>query len=181
MAQSYQLSGIPARFRQLRESLGLSQEGLADALQAAGVPETSFGSIRRYESGKKSPSVEVIRALAQMAQLPVGSLLDDDEQPETVSQPMGFVEVPTEGVELIGHLQAELMRREDGEDVGGPHEAFQAVERRVVRLRSEGRLSDAGWNYWLALRRGAVLSGGYHPDGSELTDPASDSSAQSIT
>lgn len=68
-----------------------------------------------------------------------------------------------EGHQIIGHLKAELLRAEEGGDVADPQAAFERVERRLLRLQGQGELSDAGWQYWLALREGAILFGGYDP------------------
>jgi len=38
-----------------------------------------------------------------------------------------------------------------------------AIERRLLRLRAEGQLGDAGWADWLAVREGARHYGGYEP------------------
>lgn len=69
-----------------------------------------------------------------------------------------------EALRILGHLQAELTRAADDAEGDPDHQAaFARVERRIVRLRAEGRLSDAGWAYWLAVREGARLYGGYEP------------------
>lgn len=69
-----------------------------------------------------------------------------------------------EALRILGHLRAELARA--AEDADGPLDsqaAFERVERRLRRLREDGRLTDAGWAYWLAVREGARMFGGYEP------------------
>jgi transcriptional regulator with XRE-family HTH domain len=65
-----------------------------------------------------------------------------------------------EALRILGHLRAELTRCSDRGDAD-PQVAFERVERRLLRLRAEGRLGAAGWAYWLAVREGARLYGGY--------------------
>jgi hypothetical protein len=138
-------------------------------------------ALRRYEKGERSPSIAIVSVLAELAGVPPGWVLGDVRSTSALAgDAREFPEVPREGIAIVGHIEAELMRREDGEEVGGPQEAFETVERRVLRMRADGRLGDAGWNYWLALRRGAVLSGGYDPPEVEPPESGFESSGQSI-
>lgn len=181
MAQTSVQAKIGMRLKLLRRDvLGLSRKALADEMAANGVLDSSSPSIQRYENGERPPRTDYISTLASLAGVSLASVFDAEGAAGETKAPGHFQTVPEEGIQLIGHIEAELMRREDGEDDGGPQEAFEAVERRVMRLRAEGRLGDAGWNYWLALRRGAALSGGYSPADPQPSDPTSDRSAQSI-
>lgn len=174
-------AALGLRLKRLRRDvLGLSRKALAALMSANAVPESSAASIQRYETGERCPRTDYVSTLASLAGVSLASVFDAKGSTPAKQESGAFDGAPEEGIQLIGHIKAELMRREDGEEEGDPHEAFEAVERRVMRLRAEGRLGDAGWNYWLALRRGAALSGGYSPLDPDPTDPAADRSAQSI-
>jgi transcriptional regulator with XRE-family HTH domain len=164
------LTSVPERFRFLREQAGLSRRALSEALESRGLKSCSAAQIRRYESESDdaSPSVEIARALAEIAEAPAAWLVSGDPS----SSDGVLTDVPPDALQILGHLEGELMRQEEDGEEGGAQVAFTRVERRVRALRAEGRLSDAGYLYWRALRRGAVLAGGYEPDDPEAEDPA---------
>lgn len=162
------------RIREAREKTGLSQQAMAAKLDEMGLPDASFGSYRRYETGEKSPSAAVVRGIASIADVRVQELLGE----EVIDGPTFPEDAPPDGLQILGHIEAELMRQEEEGAEGGPQKAFEIVEQRVQRLRGEGRIDDAGYAYWRALRRGAVLAGGYEPEDRDPEDPAVNDSAQ---
>jgi len=54
-----------------KDFLKLSQEQLAERLTGLGVANSSFASVRRYETGEREPGVEYVAAVAQLADIPV--------------------------------------------------------------------------------------------------------------
>lgn len=149
------------RIRSARVGIGLSQREMAAELERRGLAAASYASYRRYESGQKSPSVEILRGIAEVAGSSIPELLGADRgRLERLPFPH---EVPSDGLQILGHLEAELVRRDQQAAGHGVQKAFETVEARVERLRDEGRIGDAGYAYWLALRRGATLAGGYAP------------------
>lgn len=173
--QSGNDSELGKRIREAREKIGLSQQAMAAKLDGMGIPEASFGSYRRYETGEKSPSAAILRGIASIADVRVQELLGAEVIDDGPSFP---ADAPPDGLQILGHIEAELMRQEEEGAEGGPQKAFAIVERRVQRLRGEGRIGDAGYAYWRALRRGAMLAGGYEPEVPDPEDPALEDRAQ---
>lgn len=175
MDQLPTLHSVSERLRYLRARLEVTRAELAERLHALGAPNASVMTIRRNEGGERSPSLDELRALARLAGVPLAWVTGDENAlVRTPGQdPESCPGVPPAGLLIIGQLEAELSRREEGLDVGGPQEAFAFVEDTVLRMRANRTLSDDGWYYWLALRRGAVLSGGYDPP--ETGPPDTDS------
>ena len=63
------------RLRKARKSKGITQAELAEAI---GVHEMT---IRRWETDKRSPRIEEIRALASFLEIPVDFLMGESEKP----------------------------------------------------------------------------------------------------
>ena len=66
--------------RQARKSRGLTQAELAERL------EISEMTVRRWESGQRSPRMEEIQKLAEVLKVPVSELLSDSPTPAPVMQ-----------------------------------------------------------------------------------------------
>jgi transcriptional regulator with XRE-family HTH domain len=72
---------LPKRIKDRRKHLEMSQSDLATAVLV------SPGSISHYESGKRSPSVEVLLRLAMALRCKVGDLFDEFQEPPMVVCP----------------------------------------------------------------------------------------------
>jgi transcriptional regulator with XRE-family HTH domain len=57
-------------------------------------------------------------------------------------------------------------------------EAFSAVEKDLHEMRTKEILSDDDWAYWIAFRRGAILSGGYDAELDVLDPKLSESESE---
>lgn len=162
-------TGIGERLKSLRvDRLGLGRKELAAQLEARGVPDGSPASIQRYETGERTPRLDYVVALAEIGEISVAEVLGESA-PTKVLAPL--IKVPPDGHHILGQIEYALDLRRDGDEPGGPHEAFADVEARVMKMRAENRISDEGWAYWLALRKGAALSGGYDVDSKDPADP----------
>jgi transcriptional regulator with XRE-family HTH domain len=64
--------------------LRLTQKELAQRLTEAGVPNASFGSIRRYEAGEREPGADYVAAIAGLSRVGVAWFFHptDDSPPE---------------------------------------------------------------------------------------------------
>ena len=72
------IKGLPEKIKQLRSETGLSQKELAKLLQV------SPSIISSYETGERTPSVEVLISLATLYQCSTDYLLGrDTKQPKT--------------------------------------------------------------------------------------------------
>jgi len=63
---------IGTRIRVMRKSRGMTQESLAKAICQ------SASSITMYETGRREPDFETLEALADVFNVPIGSLVDRD-------------------------------------------------------------------------------------------------------
>ena len=67
---------MPAKLRQIRESLGLSQNGL---IAAYGMSDSLTQSeISAFEQGKRVPPLVVLLRYARAFDIPVDDLIDDE-------------------------------------------------------------------------------------------------------
>lgn len=63
-----------------RENKKMTQNGLADILEA------SAGKISKYESGRLEPSIESIKRLAELFEISIDELLNDEEDKFEISK-----------------------------------------------------------------------------------------------
>lgn len=167
------LHSVSERFRFARERAELSRARLSEELRSRGLQYSSVMQIRRYEAGDASPSVAIVEAVAALAGVDAAWIVsgrafvaDPPPQPGTAHD-HGI----HDGLRILGHVEAELARLQDEEPAHAVRKAFGIVGRRVERLRTEGRLDDAGYACWLALERVASLVGRYR---SHDAEPGSD-------
>lgn len=74
---------LPEKLRQIREGLGLSQNGLIRQLGFQGVLVQA--SISGYESGTREPPLPVLLRYSEVARVWMNALVDDDiDLPEVV-------------------------------------------------------------------------------------------------
>lgn len=77
---------IAQKLKQIRLSLGLTQEGMANALEKHSV-KIYRGYVGLYEIGERMPSVLIILAYARVANVSMETLCDDKlELPEKYKQ-----------------------------------------------------------------------------------------------
>lgn len=163
------------RIKARRIRLRLTQDDLA------GLVGVRREQVSAWENGHARPSGDNLISVARALQVTPNWLIADSGEADSSPESPSFAfpkDAPPHGLQIIGHIEAELMRQREQGDEGSVQEAFEIVERRVQRLRGEGRIDDAGYAYWRALRRGAMLAGGYEPDEPEPEDPALDDRAQ---
>jgi transcriptional regulator with XRE-family HTH domain len=67
---------LAAKLRQVRMSLGLTQEQMAEQLQKT-KPSTRPGHVSEYERGLREPTLLVILRYARLAGVSVDALIDD--------------------------------------------------------------------------------------------------------
>ncbi|MGH9823830.1 MAG: helix-turn-helix domain-containing protein [Blastocatellia bacterium] len=67
---------LAGKLLQIRESLGLSQNGLIEHLGLTG--QLSQGKISEYETGRREPSLLVLLRYARTAGVPMDDLVDDE-------------------------------------------------------------------------------------------------------
>ncbi len=67
---------LAAKLRTIRESLGLSQEQMAERLKRVKSPPQP-GTISRYETGQREPSLLVLLEYARIAEISTDVLIDD--------------------------------------------------------------------------------------------------------
>lgn len=67
---------LPEKLRQIRERLGLSQNGLIHQLGFEGVLVQA--SISGYESGTREPPLPVLQRYSEISGVWVNSIIDDD-------------------------------------------------------------------------------------------------------
>lgn len=75
-AKEDQPKRLAEKLRRIRAYLGLSQQGMADALDRHGV-KVYRGYIGNYETGRATPSLLVTRAYAKAARVSSDRLIDD--------------------------------------------------------------------------------------------------------
>ncbi|MFN2453472.1 MAG: helix-turn-helix transcriptional regulator [Pyrinomonadaceae bacterium] len=68
---------LPAKLRQIRLSLELTQEQMAERLSEVKSPPRP-GHISEFEQGKREPSLPVLLRYARLARVYVDVLIDDD-------------------------------------------------------------------------------------------------------
>ncbi len=64
------------KMRQIRESLGMSQRQIVEALNYKDTPLRA-SQISQYESGQREPTMMLVLAYARLAKVSVESLIDD--------------------------------------------------------------------------------------------------------
>lgn len=71
---------LAEKLKQIRLTLGLTQEAMFEALEAKlkGSAKLHFGYITRYESGSRVPSLLVLLAYSRVAGIPLEVLVDDE-------------------------------------------------------------------------------------------------------
>jgi transcriptional regulator with XRE-family HTH domain len=67
---------LPKKLRTIREMLGLSQQQMAQRLEHVKSPPQS-GTISRYETGEREPSLLVLLEYARLAGISTDVLIDD--------------------------------------------------------------------------------------------------------
>jgi transcriptional regulator with XRE-family HTH domain len=67
---------LASKLRAIRENLGLSQEQIAEKLKHAKSPPQP-GTISRYETGQREPSLLVLLEYARLAGISTDVLIDD--------------------------------------------------------------------------------------------------------
>lgn len=149
----------------------MSRKAMAASLEERGVRNASEAQIKRYETPghKASPSMEVVRGIAEIADIPEAWLVSGDLQRPDLGFP---VDPPPEGHWILGFLEAHMTTARNSGAEDPIQVAFEATEARVLERRAQGDLSDEGYAYWLAIRLGAVLAEGYAPEDPEPEDPA---------
>ena len=68
---------IGLRIRTMRKSRDMTQEDLAKAI------DQSASSITMYETGRREPDLETLEALADVFNVPLGSIISGEERIET--------------------------------------------------------------------------------------------------
>lgn len=71
---------LAEKLKQIRLSLGLTQEAMFEALEKVKKPNATlhFGYITRYESGSRVPSLLILLAYARVANVSLEFLIDDE-------------------------------------------------------------------------------------------------------
>jgi transcriptional regulator with XRE-family HTH domain len=71
---------LAEKLKQIRLALGLTQEGMFQALEKEikGDSKLHFGYITRYESGSRVPSLLVLLAYSQVCSIHLEVLVDDE-------------------------------------------------------------------------------------------------------
>jgi transcriptional regulator with XRE-family HTH domain len=64
------------KMRQIRESLGMSQRQIVEALNYRDTPLRA-SQISQYETGQREPTMMLVLAYARLAKVSVESLIDD--------------------------------------------------------------------------------------------------------
>lgn len=74
-----QPKGLAAKLRQIRTSLGLTQQEMVKRLKSQRVHLTLYpGNISRFEQGLREPPLLVLLAYARVARVTMDVLVDDD-------------------------------------------------------------------------------------------------------
>jgi transcriptional regulator with XRE-family HTH domain len=69
---------LPAKLRQIRDGLDLTQEQMAERLASVKSPPRP-GHVSEFEQGKREPSLPVLLRYARAAGVPVEVLIDDEQ------------------------------------------------------------------------------------------------------
>jgi transcriptional regulator with XRE-family HTH domain len=69
---------LPVKLRQIRISLGFTQEQMADKLGMVKAPPRP-GHVSEFEQGKREPSLPVLLMYSRVAGVPVEMLIDDEQ------------------------------------------------------------------------------------------------------
>jgi transcriptional regulator with XRE-family HTH domain len=69
---------LPAKLRQIRDGLDLTQEQMAERLAAVKSPPRP-GHVSEFEQGKREPSLPVLLQYSRIAGVPVEVLIDDGQ------------------------------------------------------------------------------------------------------
>jgi transcriptional regulator with XRE-family HTH domain len=75
-AKQEQPQRIAQKLRQIRQSLGITQEQMAELLEKEGV-KVYRGYIGSFEIGERVPSLLITLAYAQVVKIPMETLVDD--------------------------------------------------------------------------------------------------------
>jgi transcriptional regulator with XRE-family HTH domain len=73
---------LASKLRQIRTSLGLTQEQMGDLLTTRKSPVYP-GHVSEFERGKREPSLLTLLAYARAARVPMEILVDDQLDPST--------------------------------------------------------------------------------------------------
>jgi transcriptional regulator with XRE-family HTH domain len=74
-----QPKGLAAKLRQIRTSLGLTQQEMVKRLKSQRVHLALYpGNISRFEQGLREPPLLVLLAYARIARITIDVLVDDD-------------------------------------------------------------------------------------------------------
>ena|SRR5437879_3645366 len=86
-----QPKGLAAKLRQIRTSLGLTQQEMVKRLKSQRAHLTVYpGNISRFEQGVREPPLLVLLAYSKIARVTVDVLVDDDlDLPEHLSLSQG--------------------------------------------------------------------------------------------
>ncbi len=76
-AREEQPKRLAEKLRQIRTNLGLTQQGMAKAIERHGV-KVYRGYIGNYETGYSIPSLLVLRAYAKIARVSTDQIIDDE-------------------------------------------------------------------------------------------------------
>jgi transcriptional regulator with XRE-family HTH domain len=68
---------LAGKLRRIREKFGLSQAGMAEAIERHGA-KTQRGSVGSFEIGTRVPTVLVLLAYAKLAKISTDLLIDDE-------------------------------------------------------------------------------------------------------
>ena len=74
-----QPKGLATKLRQIRTSLGLTQQEMVKRLKSQGIHLTLYpGNISRFEQGLREPPLLVLLAYSRSARITIDVLVDDD-------------------------------------------------------------------------------------------------------
>lgn len=76
-AREEQPKRLAEKLKRIRTGLGLSQQGMADALERRGV-KVYRGYIGNYETGHAIPSLLIVRAYAKVSRVSSDRIIDDE-------------------------------------------------------------------------------------------------------
>ena len=75
---NYYMPQIGERIRLFREQRGLSQQGLADQINALIDSKFKRATISNYENGVSTPSAKILKAISTVLGIPLNELMTDD-------------------------------------------------------------------------------------------------------
>ena len=111
---------LPAKLRFIREALGLSQDGIVEAIKRRGVSgQLDRSYVSGWESGDREPALDVLVRYSEMAGVWLNSILDD-------------------GVDLPARLPCPEMSEGVRRRPGAPsrHKAVAGRKQRAISRRS---------------------------------------------